>query len=94
MCFSVLALIISFVSTNAVTEQQCCNLQSTEDIDYLRNSVVHGNRSSNDYDDNDDSGNNGSIRGTDEYGLIKCKAQCDAQWKTDFHVCVICSNFC
>ncbi|CAG9540073.1 unnamed protein product [Cercopithifilaria johnstoni] len=82
---------MAFISSNAIIEK-CCNLYSTENIQqndgYLKNFIDNTNNSSG--NDNDDNGNNndnnGSNSNTNDYKLIKCKAQCDAQWKSDFHV--------
>ncbi|EFO22391.1 hypothetical protein LOAG_06094 [Loa loa] len=77
-----LVLITVYASAN-VAKQQCCNLYSTEFIqrndDYLKNIIGSGS------DSNGDNDNNSSIDATDEYKLINCKAQCDAQWKSNFH---------
>lgn len=87
---------MAYVSSN-ITIQQCCNFQTTANIqqnnDYLINIIGNGNNSSNGNDDNDNNGNSSSIHDSNEYKLNKCKAQCDAQWKSDFNVGFICQIF-
>ncbi|VDM94790.1 unnamed protein product, partial [Onchocerca ochengi] len=83
-----LASVLAYVGA-ITTVPQCCQ----QNNDYPK--TVIGNDSISDNDDNDDNNDNNDnigdnnsdiINSTNRNKLIKCKSQCDAQWKNDFYM--------